>query len=195
MAKSVNAPRRPRKQPAGLVDIEITGDSREASLRLEGLDRAFTPALMALNLFARRIHNDIVDQIERRFASETGPGGEKWAPLAEYTQEMREQGGFGPAHPINVRTGAMKRHLLDSQPSIVPTPMQVTYKYPGDTGDADMQSKVRTSSIGGQQKGFRDTPPRPILGLDESDLGLVLMNISLHIADFQPGSGTGMFET
>lgn len=194
MAKNINASHRPRRQAAGLVDLQIEGDSREASLRLDGLDKAFQPTLLAANFFFRRVHNDIIERIESRFRSEGDGMSGPWRQLAPYTEEMRAAGGFGPAHPINVRTGEMKRHLLETKPDIVPTSVGVTYKTPGDAGDATMQSKIRTAQIGGQQPGFRDTPPRPVLGLDETDLGLILMNLALHIADFQPGSGTGWFE-
>lgn len=177
-----------------MIDLVMEGDSREVSLRLDGLDKAFQPAIMAANLFARRIHDDVVEQIERRFQTETDPTGHAWLPLAPFTQEMREAGGFGPAHPINVRTGELKRHLLDNRPNIVPTPQQVTYTYPGDKGSAEVQQKLGAAQRGATQKGYRPTPPRPVLGFGESDLALILMSVSMHIADYQPGSGTGLFE-
>lgn len=194
VAKNINAPHRSKGTRAGAVDLQIEGDSREVHLRLKGLEQAFNPVLMAANLFRRRIHDDVVEQIERRFQSETDPTGKPWAPLAPYTEQMRADGGFGPAHPINVRTGTMKRHLLDSPPSIIPTPGSVTYRHPATPGEGDVPNKIKVAQMGGQQSGFRDTPPRPVLGMDESDLALILWNISLHIADFQPGSGTGFFE-
>lgn len=50
--------------------------------------------------------------IALNFSTEAA-GGEKWPPLAPWTQEERASLGFAPSHPILVRSGDLKRTLTD----------------------------------------------------------------------------------
>ena len=74
---------------------------------------------------------DFVDQVfhavvKQQFASEGGHGGEPWKPLARRTQLERRRLGYGPAHPILRRTGALERSLttINSDAISVHLPLQ-----------------------------------------------------------------------
>lgn len=83
--------------------------TQEVSRKLRALDaRAsdWTPAWPAVDDVFRRL-------VKQQAASEGAHGGEPWTPLARSTQRERKRLGYGPAHPILRRTGALVRSLTE----------------------------------------------------------------------------------
>jgi hypothetical protein len=176
--------------PVGSIELEVEGDTRSADSVADGLIRAFDPINLAHNLLADNVAEQLRQRIEQRFASEgdelTGP----WQELGPYTQEMRAAGGFGPAHPINVRTGAMKRHLLREDVDAYPHSLGATMYLPSrGAGTPAEIEKVTTAQMGDPKT---RTPARPVLALGVQDMELILLAIGVHIAEYQ-GGGQGIF--
>lgn len=164
--------------PGPYVDIEILGDSRQVDNILRSLYTAFEDENLGYD-YLQDYADPILRQTEEaRFASEgdatTGP----WAPLADATVAIRG----GRAHPINVRTGAMKRHIVDDPPRIAVHSLGATMWSPGNTGNSEMQSKVRIAQQGGFTPQGSAVPPRPVLGVGEQDLARLMVAMSMYLA-------------
>lgn len=186
MASKINAPHRDTsmKFPAGLIDIEITGNSRDVEERIMGLERAFDPTLLMVDFLGRRVHDNLVDRAKDRFANEGDKTVGMWAELKPYTIEKRG----GSAHPINVRTGAMKKYVLDPDPDAYLVGVGAALSFPKRGITGTLAKKVKTAQIGKERdKESGRTVPRPILGMDERDLEMTLVSLAGYIATHQPG--------
>lgn len=175
---------------SGLIDIQITGDSRDVEMRLMGMQRAFESERVAAWLVAA-VDPYLRAKIDYSFGKETDPEGEPWLPLSPATVAIRQGKHFSGQHPINVRTGQMKRHLLDTPPRIAITTLGATMWSPGDTGSPETAKKVKTAQLGGQTPEGRNVPARPVLGVGPEDLETILIYLAIHIASYQPGVGAG----
>ena len=175
---------------SGLIDIQIIGDSRDVHSRLEGMDRAFDPQRIAVWLVAG-VDPILRRRTETRFASEGDEISGKWLSLRPFTVSERERHGFPGEHPINVRTGEMKRHLLDSPPRAAVHTLGASMWSPGEPGAGDTANKVRIAQQGGTTPEGRPVPPRPVLGIGLEDLEATLISLAVHIAANQPGMNAG----
>lgn len=175
---------------SGLIDVQILGDSRDVELRLMGMNRAFDSERIAAWLVAG-VDPLLRRRTEERFASEGDDISGKWQSLAPATAVIREGKGFPGEHPINVRTGEMKRHLLDSPPRVAVHGIGATLWSPGDEGAGDVANKVKTAQLGGVTPEGRPVPARPVLGVGPQDLEAVLISLAIHIASNQSGVGAG----
>ena len=130
--------------PGPVVDIEIMGDARQVDNMLRSLYTAFEDENIGFDYLQDYADPILRQSTEARFASEgdatTGP----WAALSEATVSIRQSLGYEGAHPINVRTGAMKRHLVDDPPRISVHTIGATMWSPGDNGDAKMPIRKTT---------------------------------------------------
>jgi len=180
------------KQPSGndgVVDIQVTGDSVSVDKMVDGLMRAFSETAITYNFLQDRVYPILADRAERRFASHGDEAvGGAWAQLRPFTQEMRAQGGFGPTGPINVRTGAMKRHILQREPEAIPMPTGGTLYFPRRGGREE--AKVKVAQMGEMKS---RTVPRPVLAVSHVDMELILVALGVHIAQNQNGAGLGGF--
>lgn len=117
-----------------------------------------------------------------RFTNEGDDVSGKWAPLKPATVEIRSMNpdwGVGGDHPINVRTTELERWITQSDSTVMPNPLGATLTYPGGTPSTSIVDKMETA-----QKGRTEpkTVPRPVLGVNETDLLFVLSELSLFIA-------------
>ena len=134
------------------------------------------------------LQSTMVPHLQRKFkegfASETDPSGAGWAPLSAATVKIREDQGYGGAHPINRRTGELENYITQSPGQLIPSMDQAVLKYPSERGvpSGSLGKKVR-----GAQKGEGKAPPRPVLGLDEQDLAFMLASLFGYFE----GPGTG----
>lgn len=169
--------------PGNLVDIQILGDSRDISRRLAGLDLAFASENIAAWLVAG-VDPLLRQKTEQVFASEGEALGQKWQDLTPFTVQDRKNHGFPGEHPINVRTGQMKKHLIDAPPRIAIHSLGATMWSPGNNPSGKLGKKIQTAQQGDPSV---HTPARPVLGVDTTDLEIVLLALSVHIASKQPG--------
>lgn len=173
---------------SGLIDIQIIGDARDAEMRLAGMHRAFDSERLAAWLVAG-VDPLLRERTEERFASEGDEISGKWESLKPYTVRERESKGFPGEHPINVRTGALKRHLLDTPPRFAIHSLGATLWSPGDDGNAKTANKVRIAQQGGTTPEGHVVLARPVLGIGVRDLEAVLVALAIHIAANQSGVG------
>ena len=117
----------------------------------------------------------LVERIGERFDNEGDDAAGRWADLASNTGRIRAAQGFPALHPINVRTGQMRRHL-ESSHSITAMATTPTLNIPARNSPA-MAKKVRMAQVGGSSSGksrfigpHRSAPPRPVLALNSTDL-------------------------
>jgi len=188
--------------PGPYVDIELLGDARQVDNMLRGLYTAFEDENIGYDFLQDYVDPILRQTTEARFASEgdatTGP----WAPLAEATVHIRESMGYGGSHPINVRTGAMKKHLVDDPPRIAVHSLGATMWSPGTVGDSKMQAKVKGAqgiptpvarSGPDDQRHLRhgtlSAPPRPVLGVGEQDLQRVMVAMSMYLGKHVAAGG------
>lgn len=170
--------------PGPLVDIEILGDSRQVDNMLTSIANAFDDQMIAYDFLRDHVDPMLRRRTADRFASEGDEMSGPWAPLADATVRIR-----GSAHPINVRTGAMRGHLVNTPPRIVTHSLGATMWSPGPSGSVEMDKKVKTAQIGGQTPEGRNVPPRPVLGVDERDAELVLVEMAQYLAKHVASGG------
>lgn len=144
----------------------IFGDTKHTQAALRGLDLATEPIVTQVWL-ANVMYPRLLHKIRARFASEGDDAvGGQWAPLADATQEIRRSKGYSPAHPINVRSGALYNFVTNDS-SLSMTPISASLAIPGSHGGSNELIRKLTVSM----MGYDDpaTPARPVLGLDVSD--------------------------
>lgn len=167
------------KPTQGFVNIHMQTDARDVMSMLSKLERAMEPSAIAVWL-GTVVDPYIRKRARNRFKTEGDDVSGKWAPLLGPTQYFRASQGFSPEHPINVRTGALEAYITGSPNRLSVTPAGATLTLPGKAPKGTMYSKVKTAQRG--QLNPHPTVPRPVLGVNERDLGVVLTELSLYFA-------------
>lgn len=151
-----------------------------------GFDRVFdglgvTLAGLEVVLGSPPVVDAIREQFARNFDQEGGRS--SWAALAPSTVEERQRLGYGGAHPILQRTGALRRHVLAA-------PARVTR-----SGTA-AELRIRPGdSVGGVPKylalamGTHRMPGRPMVVIDSSGAVKVTSAISRALRQRAQASG------
>lgn len=124
----------------------------------------------------------------QRFQSEGDDVSGKWAPLKPATINIRTTGqiDYG-AGPINVRTGALERYVTESQGFYTTLSGEAVMVYPGNAPKGsnvtgNLADKLRAAQQGLPASGNQGpTPPRPVIGVNERDLGSVLTFLELYL--------------
>lgn len=165
-------------RPTGFIDFEIVGTQHGVQKMLNHIDSALSPIGLAAFLYGG-VQPWLVNRAKERFASEGDDVTGKWAPLQQSTVEIRQSQGFEGPHPINRRTGELERYITESGVDVVAAPGVGTLRFPGrNTTSKSVKQKLSTA-----QKGRINpsTVPRPVLGLNEKDLAVVMTQLALHI--------------
>lgn len=160
----------------GSVQFDVVVDDDDVS----GMFARFDSVLEAPNLaqFLRRYATPwFRGKAGAGFEDEMAPNGQPWSPLKPYTVETRESEGFPGDHPINHRTGAMERYIMQGTPSMAVGAMQATMRFPG-RGSALFNRKLKVAQQGAK---WPRTVARPVVGMDERDLAVMLRSLSLWI--------------
>lgn len=173
------------------VSIEMIGDSSGVQRMLHAADTAFsTTGLMSF--LTMDVGPYLQTRAKGRFAAEGDDVSGKWAPLRPATEAIREAGrsqglwSVGDAHPINVRTGELEDYITGGQGAVFPSGMAgARIQYPRITGKPTVRKKMKIAQKGGlAPNSGHQTPPRPVIGLNEQDLVFVLTSLSLHLRRF-----------
>lgn len=110
----------------------------------------------------------------------------KWLPLTTGTQNIRESLGFPGAHPINRRTGELEEYIVGSSgmPTVMPG-FGAGLEWPGTPPGGELAAKVATAQGGASaaENALNDTPARPVLGINEQDMGAVIVMLTLFLMD------------
>lgn len=163
---------------AGLIEIELVGDTTQVDMMLAYLDRILSPAGMG-GFLGLNVGPYLQSRARDRFQSEgddvTGP----WAPLAPDTVEIRQRMGQMGDHPINRRTGELEDYVTQGQFRTVVHSLGATLTYPGNTPSRQsIRQKMETAQQG---RISPPTVPRPVLGMNERDLMYVVTTLAFFI--------------
>lgn len=126
-----------------------------------------------------------------RFANEGDDASGKWAPLAPATQDIRENLGYGRAHPINRRTSALEQFITGTPGQIVFGPNMAVLTYLENVPSKDyLPRKVEIAQLG-EEREIGDTPARPVLDLGMVDLEFAMKSLANGIFGSM-GLGAGL---
>jgi len=162
----------------GFIDFDIVGNRRGVQEMLDTVDSALSPVGLAAFLYGA-VGPWVKERAQDRFAQEGDDVSGKWAPLQASTVEIRESQGFEGAHPINRRTGELEEYITQGQVGVVTTPGFGNLTYPQNPpATKGLKEKLSTA-----QKGRTSprTVARPVLGLNERDLGQILVMLAFHV--------------
>lgn len=156
---------------AVIVDANLLKD------QLTHLELAMAgPGLVAF--LSSEIEPYLRERAKRRFESEGDDVVGKWAPLKAVTQEIRANMGYGPAHPINMRTGQLEQWVTGSSFAVVNEGEGAFLRFPNQKASGVLGQKIATAQQGRDKPA---TPPRPVLGLDEVEMEFIEEALSLYL--------------
>lgn len=170
--------------PAGApVRLTINDDDPASTV---GFDRVFdglgvTLAGLEVVLGSPEVIGAIREQFARNFDQEGGRT--RWPQLAPSTVAERVRLGYGGAHPILQRTGALRRHVLGAPPRV-------------SRSGSGAELRIRPDdSVGGVPKylalamGTHRMPGRPMVVIDASGAVKVTSAISRALRSRAAASG------
>jgi hypothetical protein len=165
-------------KPTGFLDIEIVGNDRGVQAMLEAVDSALSPVGLAAFLYGE-VGPYIKERAANRFSGEGDDVVGRWAPLQPATVDIRESQGYGGDHPINKRTGQLEEYITKGNVWVTTSAGVGMLQYPkGVPTDKALQQKMSTAQRG---RTSPKTVARPVLGLNEKDLSVVLTMLAFHI--------------
>lgn len=169
------------RKPGTYIDIDLTGDAQYVHKMITHLDQKLGPQGLTAFL-AMTVLPYMTQRASERFQNEGDDVVGKWAPLAPATEVIRQQMGFSGAHPINVRTGELERYITQGSPSasVVASPMGAFMQHPANAPTGRLKNKVKVAQQGDPSFG-RGVPPRPVLGMNEADLGYVMVALAFYV--------------
>lgn len=164
------------------IDIDITGDTEYVDKMLARLDQKIGPQGLTAFLSVT-VYPYLLDRAKERFQSEGDDVVGKWTPLAPQTQIIRQSMGYGGSHPINRRTSELEDYITQGRvaAAVQATPDGAFLKHPASAPSGRLKSKVKTAQMGDPKFG-RGTPPRPVLGMNERDLGFVMAAMAFYVS-------------
>ena len=162
-----------------VIGLQIIGDDRGVTALLSNLERALEPPSIA-SFLGSRVDPILRKRAKDRFRMEGDDVSGGWVPLASSTQAIRASQGYGPAHPINKRTGQLEDYITGYRPDISIDPgLGASINFPGGSPQGDLADKLKVAQSGAL---FPRTPARRVLGVNEKDLELIMIALSRHIA-------------
>lgn len=156
-----------------MANLQVEVDDDDVIALLNRLRNQLIPVRVD-QFLANRPLRFLRSRVESRFAFEGDDVVGKWQQLRYSTRAIRQSQGFPPAHPINVRTGALYQLARTARVQ------KQTLTMPGRKPSGDLLSKLRVAQMGGSG-GLASmrlrrmigpqipAPPRPVLGLGSYD--------------------------
>lgn len=171
--------------PLGMVQFDVEVDDTDVTQMLTRFDHVLSP--INLSEFLRRYADPwFTGRALSRFRNEGDDVVGKWAPLKPYTVDARESAGFPGQHPINHRTGEMERYIASGARTFTVGAQQASMRLPGK-GNANFNKKLEVAQHGTP---YPATVARPVLGMNERDLSVMLQSLSLWIAQEMTVAGS-----
>lgn len=170
------------KTQKNLVDIDV--NVKNVLQFLTALDYA-TSGRSFMKFLTDDAADFFRDDIESRFYEEGDVKSGFWPPLAETTERIREQLGFGGAEPILRRTDDLFNFLTGDY-QIFGSDSWAEMQVPGDPPDPLTARKLEVATKGtnvNPRFPGAITPPRPPLAVSEADLGKLLGLLMIHITE------------
>lgn len=165
----------------GYIDIELSGDASYITQMLVHLDTKLSPNGLS-GFLGVTVFPYLLGRAKQRFQNEGDDVVGKWAPLAPATELIRTAQGFPPAHPINKRTGELEAYITQGSMSgsVTQSPTGSVLTHPSATPTQSVASKVRVAQQG-DPKFARGVPARPVLGMNETDLSFVMIELAFYV--------------
>jgi hypothetical protein len=167
------------------ADVEIFVDTEDVK---EMLDRAFRAISdVSITAFlAGPTTQYLQERAGMRFQTEGDSSvGGPWDALKPATIEARKRQGYDSG-PINHRSGELERYITGANGVVAANVLQWPGGDPGPGESGHLETKVITAQSG---KAHPETQPRPVIGVDMSDLVAVTSSLALYIA--RGGVGVG----
>lgn len=165
----------------GGIRVSISDDDTGGT---RGFDRVFVGLGATLDAIPDVLRNEAAAaarvEFARNFVEERGRSG--WAPLAPRTVAERVRLGYGGRHPIQVRTGALRAHVLGTKPEVTTGGGGVTLRIAPGKG---MRKYAWLA------KGTRTIPPRPMVVLKPDASARVTSAISRALRQRAARNGIG----
>lgn len=163
--------------PNALATIQIIGENTAVQALMTRMEVSLSP--MGLSGFLMGgVDPWIRGRAKARFANEGDDVSGRWAPLLETTENIRADEGFGAANPINVRTGELEEYITGTPGGVGLHAMGATLTSPGTPASGNLAKKVQTAQVGKQ---WPPTVRRPVMGVNEADLAVILGELSRFI--------------
>lgn len=155
------------------MTLSIRVDDTDVQVLLGRLIVGLSPPALSEAFLGGIVEPYLISEAENRFASEGDEAvGGKWEPLTEATIRVREDLGYGGAHPINVRTGELKGHVTSGGES-TPEAYGALLEFPGKA-EGELATKMEHAQAGGISTSGKSFPARPVIALASGDLAVVL---------------------
>lgn len=169
-------------KPTAFIQFDIVGTRSGVQAMLEQLDSALSPVGLAF-FMKGAVHPHLQRRAVSRFAGEGDDAVGQWAPLKESTILIREGYGFGPG-PINRRTGELENYIVNSGSDVQSVPGMTSLVYPDPNAPRGpyLARKMHTAQKG---KVSPSTRPRPVLGMNETDLAQVMTMLAFHVQGYR----------
>jgi hypothetical protein len=163
-----------------LIKVEPNKADQEKLQRLlKALMESLSPRGMD-NVLRTDIHPLMMDRVRDRFINEGDSTVGGWAPLSEATQEIRGSMGFGEEHPINERTGQLRR-FVESSFQMNKLGDTVELQMPGPFNSPTIEKKFRKAQQGKAPGSKIVTVPRPVLAVGQAENDMVTERFRMHI--------------
>jgi len=130
------------------------------------------------------------DRADRRFDTEGDEVSGKWQALSPATANIRDWFGYGPYHPINVRTGEMRNHVTHAAGAITQLGNSAELIWPGDPTSGMLTEKIKTAQTG---KSSPSTPARPVIGLGILDEKAITADLAAYVMQGTASLSIGVY--
>lgn len=146
--------------------VEFRVESHDMDLILSRLEGSLTDERISVFMEEEAMPY-LHGRIAERFAHEGDDIVGQWAPLRFSTEQTRSDAGFPAAHPINERTGDLRRWLVESH-TVTESGAGILGEIPGTAaGGLELMDKLTTAQLGSTDPA---TVARPVLGIGVLDM-------------------------
>lgn len=178
------------------VSVDITVDAKDVDHLLSAFANAISPMSLEM-LLSGGVADALRFRAQNRFTTEGDSASGNWAALRPATEEIREFFGYPRAHPINTRSGELRRFVGQSHGTARPAVDGAELTWPGPAG-GDVEDKLKVAQKGsprGSNPWFRTarTPQRPVVAVDQADLAEILLAVGRHLEDAMRTGGFSVF--
>lgn len=171
--------------PGGLAEVDV--DVSQVLSLLARLDRTLTGPMLARGFLDNRVQPYFQEQIALRFAYEGDRASGDWPPLSEWTIRLKNELGY--PEDTNIRTRDLFEFVTEHY-VLRGGGDWASLDVPGEPSNPLTEKKLATAQEGstGNIMGRGDTPPRPVIAVEEADMAGILVLLMEHIYDGVLGS-------
>lgn len=157
-----------------MILVEVEGEE-QMNAAVQRLVQAASP-ISLVGFMLGTVEPHLRDRIVIRFAREGDSASGKWAQLKDVTGLIRRSKGYRAFHPINERTGGLRRGVLSSA-EIRSTGAGASLLKPASGGGREFQKKLAAAQRGGVSQAGNAFPARPVLALDKDDADWIITRL------------------